>query len=94
MLGYLFEQLKVLSAIVIPSGTGSVEQAGRLVEELVRDVEMHVTEKLLPALRAAIGGQFPRAWPMSHAFDVACSRSGSNVTGLRRSRSQTIVPYR
>ncbi|WP_352582402.1 hypothetical protein [Mesorhizobium sp. M0088] len=41
---------------MIPSGTGSAEQAGRLVEELVGDVEMHVAEKLLPALRAAIGG--------------------------------------
>lgn len=37
-----------------PSGTGSAEQAGRLVEELVGDVEMHVAEKLLPALRAAM----------------------------------------
>lgn len=29
-------------------------------------------------------------WFASQAFDVACSRSGSNVTGLRRSRSQLI----
>ncbi|ESY66294.1 MULTISPECIES: hypothetical protein [Mesorhizobium] len=48
--GYsLASNLTVRSRVAWPS-------AHRLVEELVGDVEMHVAEKLLPALRAAIGG--------------------------------------
>ncbi|OUJ07358.1 nucleotidyl transferase AbiEii/AbiGii toxin family protein [Gluconobacter sp. DsW_058] len=35
----------------------SKKQAARLIEDLVGDVERHIAEKLLPALRAAIVGQ-------------------------------------
>ena len=35
----------------------SKKQAGRLIDDLVSDVEQHIAEKLLPALRAAIVGQ-------------------------------------
>jgi hypothetical protein len=57
----------------------SKKQAARLINDLVSDVERHIAEKLLPALRAAILGR-PKRRSSAHTRPMTIPSSSQNPT--------------